>query len=75
MDYKRTEVSHLIAFTKEEVRLIGLGLIRELVKPEDVLAAQTLNLKLLELRRQEAAQALAHLDDTIERAHRVAKEG
>jgi len=71
MDYKRTDVSHLIAFTKEEVRLIGLALIRELTKPEDVAAAHALNLRLLELRRQEAVQALAHLDDTIERARRI----
>ena len=48
MEFNHPKIVYSISFTKEEIRLVGLGLIRKLEDPDDVAKAADINVKIME---------------------------
>ena len=68
MQVKATHFEFTIAFTKEELRIVGLGLMGMLKDGDDVKLARDLNQRMLEGRRRVLEEQLDVVDGAALRA-------
>lgn len=68
MDFNHTKIAYSISFSKEELRLVGLGLIRKLEDPEDIAKAAEINVKIIEGRMRIHQQGVEDAKYVLEQA-------
>jgi hypothetical protein len=67
MEIRSTYIGVSVAFTREELRIIGLALVRGLKDKDDIKAALLLNERLLEGRRRIVQEELHLVEGALEK--------
>lgn len=72
---RKDEGAYVLSLTKDELRLVGLGLAGLIDKDEDVAAARELNKLLWQERRRLAEAELRSVEQALKKAEEIALYG